>query len=108
MVLTKAYSTASTDAFRVLRGCPLFNLKVRTDVVTSQHIQRIKNFREIGGLQSFDFERARKPWEVIKIGWSLFEKSQTFENVILISRKSKTELGVPTFTSKQMMRFTQN
>ncbi|GBL86746.1 hypothetical protein AVEN_95993-2-1, partial [Araneus ventricosus] len=44
-----------------LSGCPPLDLKVRTDVVTSQHIQGIKHFHEIGGLQSFDFKMARKP-----------------------------------------------
>ncbi|GBM42954.1 hypothetical protein AVEN_140831-1 [Araneus ventricosus] len=67
--ITKAYSTTSTDALHVLSDCPPLDLKVRTDVVTSQHIQRIKNSREIGGLQSFDFETAREPWEVVKISW---------------------------------------
>ncbi|GBM28577.1 hypothetical protein AVEN_265026-1 [Araneus ventricosus] len=47
----------------VLSGCPPLDLEVRTNVLTSQHIQRIKNSREIGGLLNFDFEMARKPWE---------------------------------------------
>ncbi|GBM98361.1 hypothetical protein AVEN_273386-1 [Araneus ventricosus] len=81
---TKAYITTSTDALDVLSGCPSLDLKVRTDVMTSQHIQLIKNSREIGGLQSFDFEMAREPWEVVKISWSLYDKSHTFGNVIYI------------------------
>ncbi|GBL76340.1 hypothetical protein AVEN_234579-1 [Araneus ventricosus] len=80
--ITKAYSIASTDALHVLSGCPPLDLKVRTDVVTSQHIQCIKNSREIGGLQSFNFEMAGKTWEMVKIGWSLFDESQTFGNII--------------------------
>ncbi|GBL83809.1 hypothetical protein AVEN_132689-1 [Araneus ventricosus] len=88
--ITKANSTASTDALYVLSGCPPLDLKVRTNVMTSQHIQRIKNSREIGGLQSFDFEMAIKPWEVVKICWSLFDESQTFETLyILMARKSR-------------------
>ncbi|GBL94109.1 hypothetical protein AVEN_185063-1 [Araneus ventricosus] len=77
-----AYSSASTDAFRVLNDYPPLHLNVRTDVVISQHIQRIKNSREIGVLQNFDFEMARKPWEVVKIDWSLFAENQAFGNVI--------------------------
>ncbi|GBL80327.1 hypothetical protein AVEN_92243-1 [Araneus ventricosus] len=80
--ITNAYSTTSTDTLHVLSGFPPLDLKVRIDVVTSQHIQRIKNSREIGGLQSFDFETAREPWEVVKISWSLFDESETFGNVI--------------------------
>ncbi|GBL88847.1 hypothetical protein AVEN_158958-1 [Araneus ventricosus] len=80
--LTKAYSTTSTDALHVLSGCPPLDLKVRTHVMTSEHIQLIKNSREIGGHQSFDFETAREPWEVVKISWSLFDESQTFVSVI--------------------------
>ncbi|GBL75378.1 hypothetical protein AVEN_194575-1 [Araneus ventricosus] len=59
--ITKAYSTTSTDVLHVLSGCPPLDLKVRADVMTSQHIQRINNSREFGGLQSFDFEMAREP-----------------------------------------------
>ncbi|GBN43162.1 hypothetical protein AVEN_223262-1 [Araneus ventricosus] len=108
--ITKAHSTISTDALHVLSGCPPLDLKVRTDVITSRHIQLIKNSREIGDLQNFDFEMARDPWEVVKISWSLFDESQTFGNVIhiLMARKSRTELGVPLFTSKKMMRFSHN
>ncbi|GBL75255.1 hypothetical protein AVEN_194485-1 [Araneus ventricosus] len=63
--ITKAYSTTSIDALHVVSGCPPLDLKVRTHVMTSQHIQLIKNSLEIGGLQSFDFEMAREPREVV-------------------------------------------
>ncbi|GBN80556.1 hypothetical protein AVEN_241647-1, partial [Araneus ventricosus] len=80
--ITKAYSTSSTDALHVLSGCQPLNLKVRTHVMTSPLVQCIKNSLEIGGHQSFDFEMARQPWEVIKIGLSLFHDCQTFGNFI--------------------------
>ncbi|GBM41978.1 hypothetical protein AVEN_3601-1 [Araneus ventricosus] len=67
--IAKAYSTASTDALHVLSGCPPLDLKIRTDVAISQHIHCIKNSRDIGDLQSFDFVRARKPWDVVRIEW---------------------------------------
>ncbi|GBL91875.1 hypothetical protein AVEN_172789-1 [Araneus ventricosus] len=79
LLITKAYSTTSTGALHILSGCPPLDLKVRTHVMTSQ---LIKNSREIGGLQSFEFEMAREPWEVVKISWSLFDESQTFGNLI--------------------------
>ncbi|GBM01162.1 hypothetical protein AVEN_27258-1 [Araneus ventricosus] len=63
--ITKEYNTTSTDSLNILIGCPPLYLKVRTHVMTSQHIQLIKNSHEIGGLQSFDFEMAREPWEVV-------------------------------------------
>ncbi|GBL78663.1 hypothetical protein AVEN_65235-1 [Araneus ventricosus] len=74
LLITKAYSTASTDALHILSGCPPLDLNIRTDVMTSRHIQHIENSREIDGLQSFDFEMAR---------WAkLVDVSQTFGNVI--------------------------
>ncbi|GBM69093.1 hypothetical protein AVEN_1292-1 [Araneus ventricosus] len=66
--ITKAYSTASTDALHVISGCPPLDLKIRTEVMYSQQIQCIKNSREIGGLDIPVFEMARNPWEVMKIG----------------------------------------